>query len=542
MPFYNPGDALAPTVRRAHESLTEAGVGFEIIAVSDGSTDGSEKTLEGMPPEVKVVILPANRGKGGALHAGFARASGSWLGFVDSDGDIDPAHLVDYVRVARRGGYDIVFANKKHDHVGVGLLSLPQARLVRLLVDRRHPVLPRGQRHADRLQGRPPRRHGRPAPAAARDPLRLRPRALRRRRDRRLPRPARRAGAARGAHVRIHGHQEDHPPHPHATPCRSWPAATTPTPTGLSPLGAPGSTARRLTSASPPDPPTHRPTTPTKENPMRILILTWRDLAHSEAGGAEVYTEQVTRRWAAAGHDVTLFAATVARPAERRDRRRLPRRPPRRSPHRLPRGPPLVPRERPRPVRRRHRHGQHRALQGAPVDQGHPRDRLLPPDRRGVLALQRAAARRAAGRYLFEPQLDPRLPRPPGHGRLAVHRRRARPLRRARHRHPARGLRAGRRAGRAPRRSAPPSCGCARLVPYKRPQDVVEAARIAREQIPDLQVWIMGGGPMLEELRDDGARWRRDPRPRRARRRRSSAWPVPTCTSPRAPARAGGWW
>jgi hypothetical protein len=115
MPFYNPGDALAPTVRRAHDSLTEAGVGFEIIAVSDGSTDGSEHTLAGMPPEVSVVVLPANRGKGGALHAGFARARGSWLGFVDSDGDIDPAHLVEYLRVARRGGYDIVFANKKHD-------------------------------------------------------------------------------------------------------------------------------------------------------------------------------------------------------------------------------------------------------------------------------------------------------------------------------------------------------------------------------------------------------------------------------------------
>jgi hypothetical protein len=115
MPFYNPGDALAPTVRRAYDSLVEAGVGFEILAVSDGSTDGSERTLQGMPPEVRVIILPANRGKGGALHAGFARARGSWLGFVDSDGDIDPAHLVDYLRVARRGGYDIVFANKKHD-------------------------------------------------------------------------------------------------------------------------------------------------------------------------------------------------------------------------------------------------------------------------------------------------------------------------------------------------------------------------------------------------------------------------------------------
>jgi glycosyltransferase involved in cell wall biosynthesis len=49
--------------------------------------------------------------------------------------------------------------------------------------------------------------------------------------------------------------------------------------------------------------------------------------------------------------------------------------------------------------------------------------------------------------------------------------------------------------------SRPTVAWMARLVPYKRPQDVVEAARIAREQVPDLQVWIMGGGPMLDELR-----------------------------------------
>ena len=50
---------------------------------------------------------------------------------------------------------------------------------------------------------------------------------------------------------------------------------------------------------------------------MRILVLTWRDLAHPASGGAEVYTEQVARRWVAAGHEVTLFAAAVeGRPAD----------------------------------------------------------------------------------------------------------------------------------------------------------------------------------------------------------------------------------
>lgn len=44
---------------------------------------------------------------------------------------------------------------------------------------------------------------------------------------------------------------------------------------------------------------------------MRVLVCNWKDLAHPTAGGAEVYTHEVLRRWAAAGHDVTWFAAAV---------------------------------------------------------------------------------------------------------------------------------------------------------------------------------------------------------------------------------------
>lgn len=44
---------------------------------------------------------------------------------------------------------------------------------------------------------------------------------------------------------------------------------------------------------------------------MRILVYSGRDLAHPAAGGAEVYTHEVSSRWALAGHDVTLFAAAA---------------------------------------------------------------------------------------------------------------------------------------------------------------------------------------------------------------------------------------
>lgn len=50
---------------------------------------------------------------------------------------------------------------------------------------------------------------------------------------------------------------------------------------------------------------------------MRLLLLNWKDPAQPDAGGAERYVDSVARRWAAAGHDVTLLVPRVAgRPDE----------------------------------------------------------------------------------------------------------------------------------------------------------------------------------------------------------------------------------
>jgi glycosyltransferase involved in cell wall biosynthesis len=113
VPFFNPGPALRRTVEALVACLREAGVAFEVIAVSDGSTDGSPATLAGMAG-VTVIDNPVNQGKGAALHQGFAAANGAWIGFIDADGDIDPRHLVDYLAAARSGGHAVVYADKRH--------------------------------------------------------------------------------------------------------------------------------------------------------------------------------------------------------------------------------------------------------------------------------------------------------------------------------------------------------------------------------------------------------------------------------------------
>ncbi|MEV6595781.1 glycosyltransferase family 2 protein [Actinoplanes sp. NPDC051346] len=113
VPFYNPGAALRSTIERLVACLSEAGIGYEVIAVSDGSTDGSAQTLGGLPG-VRVIDNAVNQGKGAALHQGFSAARGAWIGFVDADGDIDPQHLVEYLFVARTGGHALVYADKRH--------------------------------------------------------------------------------------------------------------------------------------------------------------------------------------------------------------------------------------------------------------------------------------------------------------------------------------------------------------------------------------------------------------------------------------------
>ncbi len=45
---------------------------------------------------------------------------------------------------------------------------------------------------------------------------------------------------------------------------------------------------------------------------MRILVFNWRDITHPAHGGAEVYTHEVLRRLVTDGHVVTLFSARSA--------------------------------------------------------------------------------------------------------------------------------------------------------------------------------------------------------------------------------------
>jgi glycosyltransferase involved in cell wall biosynthesis len=49
----------------------------------------------------------------------------------------------------------------------------------------------------------------------------------------------------------------------------------------------------------------------------RVLVLNWRDVQHPETGGAETYAHEISRRWVAAGAEVTWLTARGAGQTER---------------------------------------------------------------------------------------------------------------------------------------------------------------------------------------------------------------------------------
>ncbi len=109
MPCYNE----AATVKAVVERVLESSYVDEVIAVDDGSTDGTLDILRGIQdPRVKVFVQPINLGKGAALRRGFREASAPYVIVQDADLEYDPADYEQVLRPLLAGAADVVYGSR----------------------------------------------------------------------------------------------------------------------------------------------------------------------------------------------------------------------------------------------------------------------------------------------------------------------------------------------------------------------------------------------------------------------------------------------
>lgn len=94
---YNEEANVRPCMEEALDFLASACSDYELILVSDGSSDGTpdvaREVMAERPDHVQVVHYTPNRGIGGALKAGYAVARKDWISCLPADGQVPPSGL-----------------------------------------------------------------------------------------------------------------------------------------------------------------------------------------------------------------------------------------------------------------------------------------------------------------------------------------------------------------------------------------------------------------------------------------------------------------
>ncbi len=111
VPVYNEKVTVAEIIRRIR--AIELPVDVEIIAVDDGSSDGTDKVLTALSDStVHVLTHAVNRGKGAAIRTGMGVARGDLLLIQDADLEYDPADWPKLLEPILRGRARVVYGSR----------------------------------------------------------------------------------------------------------------------------------------------------------------------------------------------------------------------------------------------------------------------------------------------------------------------------------------------------------------------------------------------------------------------------------------------
>lgn len=144
--MFNEESVLPLLAERLRGVLDGLGEAYEVVAVDDGSRDGTAAGLAALRadwPELRVLRLRRNSGHQAALTAGLLRARGRYVVSIDADLQDPPETIVEMLRRARTEALDIVYgvrADRRSDSIFKRWTATGYYRLMRRLVGKQVPA------------------------------------------------------------------------------------------------------------------------------------------------------------------------------------------------------------------------------------------------------------------------------------------------------------------------------------------------------------------------------------------------------------------
>ena len=137
VPLYNERDNVAPLLAGIHEALADYPDPWELIAVDDGSGDGTAERLTAEArrhgPHVRVLTLQRNFGQTAAMQAGIDAARGDLIATLDGDLQNDPADIPRLIERLLAEQLDLVVGWRRRRQDNVWLRTIPSRIANRLI-------------------------------------------------------------------------------------------------------------------------------------------------------------------------------------------------------------------------------------------------------------------------------------------------------------------------------------------------------------------------------------------------------------------------
>lgn len=117
MPAYNEAEQITENLLKAAQVISSFQEDFIIIAVNDGSKDQTEEKIIdacAKNSHIQYVSYSENKGKGGAIKEGVKHANGRFIAFLDSDLELPPIMLKDFLQALNNSKAHVAIGSKLH--------------------------------------------------------------------------------------------------------------------------------------------------------------------------------------------------------------------------------------------------------------------------------------------------------------------------------------------------------------------------------------------------------------------------------------------